>query len=450
MRLGRIIRIQPTHVSFNCKEALQTIYGHQSAILKADFYETFSAIDDPSRSIVTAIDRDEHARKRRYFAAAFAHKGVVEMEPIVRAKLAVLARQLNSFSAGGATLGSSKQGYVNLYRWINLFTFDVIGTMAFDTEMGLLEAGDDLAYAETEDGKKKYETHPISAFHTVSGYDVFWGHFPQALRWGKGFANRWATGSKKGTEFNEMVIYYMRCRMEKGRPASHRDFFDHVLVDRKGSPVSLGFEEMLKEANVLFAAGSDTSATAMTNAIYLLIKNPRVMAKLREELDPVLDRNADQVPTFAQVQSLKYLRACLDEAMRDRPPVGLGLPRQVMRPEGATIAGQHIKAGVTISVPTWTIHHDPELFPEPFAYRPERWLGEDLRQDKENLKYAVPFSMGSRACIGRNLAYFEQYLLVAMLVHRYDFEMETPDFELGVVERLNANPGDFFVKVKQR
>jgi cytochrome P450 len=445
-RLGKIIRIQPTHVSFNCKEAIQPIYGHSAPVTKSDFYETFTAVDDPTRSIVTARDREEHARKRRYFAAAFAHKSVVEMEPIVQQKLQILAKQMDRFSDGKILSGSSKSEFINLYRWVNLFTFDVIGQMAFDCEMGLLEAGDDLTNAETEDGKRQYKTRPIAAFHTVSGYDVFWGHFPQLLRFGKALTS-WSIGPKKGAEFNEMVIYHMRRRMEKGTPEDHRDFFDHVLVDRRGGVIDLDFDEMLKEANVLFAAGSDTSATAMTNVLYLLIKNPRVMAKLREELDPILDSNSFPVPTFTQVQGMKYLRACLDEAMRDRPPVGLGLPRQT-NPEGVTFAGVYIKGGVTVSVPTWTLHHDPELFPDPFEFKPERWLeGADHR---ENLKYAMPFSLGPRACIGRNLAYFEQYLLVSMLVHRYDFQLERPDFILPSVERLNANPGDFYVKVSRR
>jgi cytochrome P450 len=59
-------------------------------------------------------------------------------------------------------------------------------------------------------------------------------------------------------------------------------------------------------------------------------------------------------------------------------------------------------------------------------------------------------SVGPRACIGRNLAYFEQQILVATLIHRYDFEMLSPDFELPVIERLNANPGAFWVKVSRR
>jgi cytochrome P450 len=474
-QLGKIIRIQPTHVSFNLKEAVQPIYGHSAPVLKADFYETFSPVDDPSRSIVTAIDREEHARKRRYFAAAFAHKSVVEMEHIVSRKLRALAQQFDRVADGKVPSGfgsSRNDSFINLYRWVNLFTFDVIGTMAFDCDMGFLEAGDDLTWAETEDGKRRYQTRPIAAFHAVSGYDVFWGHFPSLLRLTKHLTS-WSPGPKKGAEFNDMVIYHMRRRMQTGRPEEgHRDFFDHVLSNRNGEAINLNFDEMLKEANVLFAAGSDTSATAMTNVLYLLIKNPRVLAKLREEIDPILDAHSEEdgspVPRFAQVQGLKYLRACLDEAMRDRPPVGMGLPR-VVREGGVTIAGQFVKAGVTVSVPTWTLHHDPELFPEPFEYRPERWLGDSgsssddgqehgetgeketcERQVKENLKYAIPFSLGSRACIGRNLAYFEQYLLIAMVVHRYDFHMEREDFVLGSVERLNTNPGDFWVRVSRR
>lgn len=57
---------------------------------------------------------------------------------------------------------------------------------------------------------------------------------------------------------------------------------------------------------------------------------------------------------------------------------------------------------------------------------------------------------GPRGCIGRNLAYFEQQMLIATLVHRYDFEMVAPDYNLPIVERLNANPAQFWIRISRR
>ena len=78
------------------------------------------------------------------------------------------------------------------------------------------------------------------------------------------------------------------------------------------------------------------------------------------------------------------------------------------------------------------------------------WLEAEGREKEVTTENFIPFSSGPRACIGRNLVYFEQQILVATLVHRYNFGMITPDYELPVVERLNANPDQFWVKVSRR
>ena len=173
------------------------------------------------------------------------------------------------------------------------------------------------------------------------------------------------------------------------------------------------------------------------------------MDKLREELDPIMASQSDGAAGFDAVKDLKYLKATLDEAMRRRPPVSQGLPREVPK-GGATIAGHFVPAGVSVSVPAFSIHHDPTLFKDPYAFKPERWLEAEGQEKKVMTENFIPFSSGPRACIGRNLAYFEQQILVATLVHRYNFEMITPDYELPVVERLNANPDQFWVKVSRR
>jgi cytochrome P450 len=80
--LGPIIRIQPKHVSFNHPDAVNAIYGHGTVMLKDEFYETFSG--DEFKSIVGTRSKDDHSRKRKYIASAFAQKNVVQMEPIVR------------------------------------------------------------------------------------------------------------------------------------------------------------------------------------------------------------------------------------------------------------------------------------------------------------------------------------------------------------------------------
>ena len=140
----------------------------------------------------------------------------------------------------------------------------------------------------------------------------------------------------------------------------------------------------------------------MTHIVDLLCQNPRVYAKLEQELkDKFPDGIGPQtVSPFSEVQALPYLNAVIAEVFRYRPTVALGLPRVV--PEGgATVAGRFYKEGTVLSCPTYSIHHNAEVFTDPDTFYPERWL--DTRES-ELEKYLIPFSTGPRACIGRNVS----------------------------------------------
>lgn len=155
-----------------------------------------------------------------------------------------------------------------------------------------------------------------------------------------------------------------------------------------------------------------------------LLRNPEKLAKLREEIDSSLDPN-EPITSFIEARHLPYLKACVDENLRLTPSIPYGLPRKTP-PEGASIAGQWVAGGVTVSLPAYVAHRDPELFPSPEEFCPERWLDEKM---KDVLPYYIPFSTGSRGCIGRNIAYLELHVLVAALVKRYDLKLEDPSFE---------------------
>jgi cytochrome P450 len=153
-------------------------------------------------------------------------------------------------------------------------------------------------------------------------------------------------------------------------------------------------------------AGSDTTAIAMCNAMYLLLSNPTCLAKLRAELDAVIEPS-EIVVSYDKVRHLPYLRACLDEALRLFPPSTFGLPRRTP-PEGIPILGDFILGDTSVSMSAYVAHRDPKVFPEPEKYLPERWLGDDAK----DLQAAfITFSTGARGCIGRNISYCKTHNL---------------------------------------
>lgn len=453
MTLGPIIRIQPTHLSFNDPRALHDIYGHGSNIMKDDFYDTFAS-ENVYHTVATK-DRAEHARKRKNLAAAFAMKNVIHMEPVVRSQLTRFLSILDQH-AGAKTP-------INIRRWLNLLTFDIASELAFGEDLGFLKSGSDLAEAETTQGKR-YRTQVMESLHANSRYDVFLAHWPKLLPWTKPLT-WWHPGYIGGAAFIDVCIRKLRARMERASCSEPmgKDFFQSLLFDKEGRSRDLPFKEMVQEGTVMLNAGSDPMATVLVNTLYLLMKNPAALERLRGEIDPVFqglaedEKNACRIAPFRLLERCKYLRACIDEAMRIRPSSALGLPRKTP-PAGSRICGHSIAGGVTVSVPTYTLHHSPALFTSPEDYRPERWLGEvgETEDDRERevrncATYVIPFSFGARACVGRNVAYLEFEVVLASLLYAYEFEFaEGKQFILQGIERFNTNPGDMEVLVRPR
>jgi cytochrome P450 len=200
---------------------------------------------------------------------------------------------------------------------------------------------------------------------------------------------------------------------------------------------------------VMMNAGSDTTAIAMTNFLYIMMKHPHILAKLRAEIDGALKEEEPnmKVAPYAKVRNLPYLKACIDESLRLWPPTGAGLPRET--PEGGTaILGQYIPGGVTVSVPTFTAHRDPNVGGRPDEFFPDRWLTEDAPVLIS--RYFMSFSFGGRACIGRNISYLEQMIFFATILRRYEFAFKQPDWELKRVEGLNTWPQQFPLKIWRR
>lgn len=194
--------------------------------------------------------------------------------------------------------------------------------------------------------------------------------------------------------------------------------------------------------------GVDSAATSLACTLYYLIKNPETLAKLREELDSALSP-ADSVAPWSKARNLHYLRACVDESMRLSPPVATDLVRRTP-PEGTTIDGQRVPGDTAVSISAYTAHRDPMVFPDPEAFRPERWLAKGDDRLKTMLTRFIPFSAGSRSCIGRNVTSLEQQIFLATLVYRYEFVLPSREWEMEWEEYFSLWPVKLPLKIWRR
>ncbi|KAJ3459983.1 hypothetical protein FSOLCH5_007747 [Fusarium solani] len=459
-KLGKVVRIAPNHVSFSDPRAYKDIYGHGSPILKDDFY---LHVADAIPSISQTTSRAEHTRKRKALSHAFSAREIAAMEPRVVVMIQKLCRNLHLKSEGRQVSDTDAHptvdGVFDVRPWLNMFSYDAITAMFWSNPYGFLDKGNDLCPSMSSSGKVK-QVHAMDSFHSGSRFNVMFGPIP--LVWNK-LAKRllaYTHNRQAGISFGGMARYQVAKRLVE--PPLEPDLFSHLpLTPSAKWPTPMPLEELIAESATMLDAGNDTTQTSLTSCTFHLARNPAKQQKLHAILTQTTSAADPSKPVVLyseQLQQIQYLRAVLDENFRCKPPVSIGLPRRTTA--GATIAGHFIPPGITVSVPLYTLHHDENLFTDAWDFIPERWLAEDddnrggwvtSRQEAKNLKdFVLPFSLGGRACIGRNLAYMELSMVIAALVLGFEWELAVPDSEMEMVERFNCNPKGLMVRAKVR
>jgi len=180
--------------------------------------------------------------------------------------------------------------------------------------------------------------------------------------------------------------------------------------------------------------------------LYYLCTNPDTLKKLQKEIREAF-QSEDEIVTGKALADCTYLKACIDEALRMSPPVPGLLPREIIAEEGCVIDGEHIPCGTIVGVPIHGIHHNEEYFPNPFSYQPERWLEGSVEQHEKIQSAFTPFSLGSRGCIGKSLAYIELRVAMARLVWNFEFEqVPTQDMAENWMSGYGVTKTDYKLK----
>ena len=175
--------------------------------------------------------------------------------------------------------------------------------------------------------------------------------------------------------------------------------------------------EVRDELVTMVIAGHETVASAMTWALHLLSTHPDVAERLAAELDaaadPTEESSGDSIlDPMGRLARLPYTRAVFDEALRLYPPAWLITRRAAMADE---VAGVPVAAGTLIVISPWLLHRRPQSWPDPERFDPERFLDERGTVARPRGDY-LPFGLGPRLCIGRDIARLEGPLLLAVLL----------------------------------
>ena len=185
----------------------------------------------------------------------------------------------------------------------------------------------------------------------------------------------------------------------------------------------------------MIAAGQETSSFFLQQASYYILANPDIHDKLVAELKQAMPDPA-AIPPLAKLEELPYLHAVVQETHRFSHGV-TGRLERVSPDKALQYKDWIIPRGTPVAMTSLLQHRDPSKFPDPMKFDPQRWLKQSENGRLE--KYLVPFSKGTRQCMGINLATAEIYLTLATVFRRFSMELyETTERDAEIAH-------DFFI-----
>lgn len=253
-------------------------------------------------------------------------------------------------------------------------------------------------------------------------YLIPWFHFSGLYREQEALANK----------FDNIILNYIQARQSSN--VQYDDLLQ-MLLDARYEDTGEGMtdRQLVEESAILFAAGHETTANALTWICYLLGKHQEEVEKLRREHEAVL---SGREPGFEDLLRLEYTQRVIDEAMRLYPPAWI---TDRLCVEDCQYEDLPLPKGSRVVAYIWGIHRHPGLWEDPGAFRPERFRPE-LRKNYHSFAY-MPFGGGPRLCIGNNFALMEMQLVLVKMLRRYDIEL-IPGLEPELQPLITLRPGN--------
>ena len=230
-----------------------------------------------------------------------------------------------------------------------------------------------------------------------------------------------------------------------------RPDFVNMLMELKKHPdklenIKLTDSLLTAQAFVFFVAGFETSSTAISNALYELALNPEVQIKLRQEIREFYDKNDGKLK-YDEIKDMTYLDLVFKETLRKYPPGPLLLRKSICNYtfEGTKVT---IPKKTFVWVPIYPIHRDPDIYPNPDAFIPERFT-EEAVASRHPMHY-LPFGDGPRNCIGARFAVYQSKVGLIKILRNYKIdvcEKTMIPYQIDPAAFLLAPKGGIYLKI---
>ena len=319
---GPVVRLAPNELFFIDAQAWQDIYGfHQG---KPNFPKNplwFQPGDNGIHSILSANDAD-HSRYRRLLAHAFSERALRQQEELILSYVELLISRLRGLTA------SPETNVVDLVKWFNYTTFDIVGDLSLGETFGCL-------------AESRYHGWVEILFAQFKLASIFVGLRYYGLdKLVKLIVPKSVV--KKRLQHASIANDRIQARYDQGKSVPKSDFMTYI--QRHNDEKGMTYPEIEATLRTLVVVGSETTGTELSAVVRNLLRHPSALEKLTEEI-----RQAFSSPSEINAErtaSLEYLDAVIEESLRLCPPVPLGMPRVV--PEGgAEVSGNWLPGGVS-------------------------------------------------------------------------------------------------------
>ncbi|KAJ3522120.1 hypothetical protein NM208_g12994 [Fusarium decemcellulare] len=435
-RYGPLVEISPGYMSCDSTTAVKTVYGSHKW-RKSRFYSDFADFNGVS-SLFSETKPERAQILRRAFLPAFSRANLVAMAPKIFSHINKFLVKLDEFEKAKKPM--------EVYRWTRYLTFEVVTDVGFGGEYDMISSGE--------------LNHPF-----VRDFDesVTWGVVKSVIPWADKVPDwlmgekltDWRAAADRTLKHAQGGLAQWRHHRLTGKDSNRVDILQRLIQHGEKYPdEKLTEQELETEIMEIMLAGGDTTATTVTYGLYELAKNSQVQEQLRAALRDQIPDPADM--TLERLEAVPYLDWTVKEMLRTHPTLPSLLER-VVPAEGAQIAGYHVPGGSIIGMSAWSMNKSPDVFPDPLAFRPERFVyllllfltcGQQHRSNRwenstpEMTANMLSFSTGPRSCVGQNLAITQTRIHIGTILRnfRVDLHPDTTPEIMRTVDNFQGKP----------
>ncbi|KAK7450776.1 trichodiene oxygenase [Colletotrichum acutatum] len=419
---GPIVRINPDEVHCNDPEFVDVIYaiGSKKRNKSKMFVEGFAAdlknrANSRRQGGFGTVDHAHHRLRRAAASKYFSRAQITKLEWVIHQDAQRLCDKFLWYQGRGPFEAASAY---------SCFTADIVSDYCFGQPFGFLQQPD------WEPNFKEAVYAMLQMIHIMRHFPwTTWLMEAVPLRVIRKLSSKMGALAEQSKVKMPEMVRQTKSAYEAGIKRD-RTTVIHSLLESDLPPEEKTIKRLTGEATVMLAAGTETTASALSVCTYHLLRNPDVVEKIKAELLSVTT-DPKEIPTWATLEKLPYFSASIMEALR----MGYGSPSRLPRIapdedlvyQGTwTAPGASSPVEVTHVIPrgyasgmsAWIMHHDEKVFPDSNRFLPERWLDEDGQRRRGLERYLLTFSKGSRQCLGMQLAYCELHVAIAAMTLR--------------------------------